>query len=250
MSLFRLCIISFLVIDIKPPHVINIMMSFDFYLVHIISILLQSQMFKFIDTTLVSEGLRKPYYGVHVIHNIIIVLLTGSDVWNSFAHFNTLHHYEPNYLATSLCYALHLYHIIYYWRIFRFDDWLHHGLMVGVALPLAQQLRAGPLLGANLFFTTGLPGAISYGLLFAERNGWISTTVAKKANAATNVWIRAPGCIVQATLAFLTLFTMPRVTNDQTIATILIAVLTAWNGLYFMQQAVRANVQFQEERQA
>jgi hypothetical protein len=145
-------------------------------------------------------------------------------------------------MASNICFALHLYHIIYYWRTFRFDDWLHHGLMVGVALPLSLSLRTGPLLGANLFFTTGLPGAISYGLLFANRNGWIDTLPTKQWNAATNLWIRAPGCVAHATLSLLALSVVPRVTNDQAIATILIAALTAWNGLYFMEQSIRANV--------
>lgn len=227
------------------------MSNFDYYLVNIIAIILTAQFFKVIDSIIASERLHKPYYGVHVVHNLLIVSLTAPDVWNSFARFNTLHHYAPNNPATILCYALHLYHVMYYWRAFRFDDWLHHGLMVGVALPLAQQLRAGPLLGANLFFTTGLPGAISYGLLFANRNDWIDSLTTKRWNAATNLWIRAPGCIVQATLALLTIFTMQRVYTDQMIATVLIAALTAWNGLYFMQQSIRANVvaQAQEEVQ-
>jgi len=212
------------------------------YFVTLVGILLNTQLFHGIDTIIVQAGLRKPYYGVHVIHNLLIVALTAADVRDSFANFNTLHQYEPNQAAAALCYALHLYHIMYYWRTFRFDDWLHHGLMVGVALPLSQQLRAGPLLGANLFFTTGLPGAISYGLLFAERNGWIDTLEAKKANAATNLWIRAPGCVMHATLSLLTLCTMPRVSADQRVATVLIAALTAWNGLYFMQQSIRAKV--------
>jgi len=227
------------------------MSQFDYYLVNIIAIFLYTQIFKAIDSVIVRDGLRKPYYAVHVVHNLLIVSLTVSDVWNSFVHFNTLRNYEPNNAAAILCYALHLYHVMYYWRTFRSDDWLHHGLMVGIALPLSQQLRAGPLLGANLFFTTGLPGAISYGLLFANRNDWIDNLTTKRWNAATNLWIRAPGCVVQATLALLTICTMQRVSNDQMLATIIIAALTAWNGLYFMQQSIRSNVvaqvQVQEE---
>jgi hypothetical protein len=218
------------------------------YVITLIAIALNTQIFHGMDTIIVQAGLRKPYYGVHVVHNLMIVGLTLSDVWNSFAHFNTLYLYEPNHAAAVLCYSLHFYHIMYYWRSFRFDDWLHHGLMVGIALPMSQQLRAGPLLGANLFFTTGLPGAISYGLLFSERNGWIRTNVAKTMNADTNLWIRAPGCVMHATLSLLTIFTMPRVSMDQMIATILIAALTAWNGLYFMEQSVRSNVVAQVAR--
>jgi hypothetical protein len=218
------------------------MSLFDYYLATIIIVFLYSQIFKAIDSVIVRDGLHKPYYGVHVIHNLLIVITTVPDLWNSFFHFNTLYRYEPNYMAANICFALHLYHVMYYWRVFRYDDWLHHGLMVGIALPLSLSLRTGPLLGANLFFTTGLPGAISYGLLFANRNGWIDTLLAKRWNAATNLWIRAPGCVAHATLSLLALSVVPRVTNDQTIATLLIAVLTAWNGLYFMEQSIRANV--------
>ena len=210
--------------------------------IDLIGILLKTQIFKAMDSVIVNDGFQRPYYGVHAIHNVLIVMLTAPDLWTSFAHFNTLHQYEPNYMAVNLCFALHLYHVMYYWRVFRFDDWLHHGLMVGVALPLSLSLRAGPLLGANLFFTTGLPGAISYGLLFANRNGWIAALTTKRWNAATNLWIRAPGCVMQATLSLLALSTVPRVTTDQIIATALIAALTAWNGLYFMEQAIRADV--------
>jgi len=210
------------------------------FLINAAAVALNTQVFHGIDTIIVQAGLRKPYYGVHVVHNILIMLLTYSDVWNSLVQFNRIHHLEPNSGAASLCYALHFYHIMYYWREFRFDDWLHHGLMIGIALPLSQQLRTGPLLGANLFFTTGLPGAISYGLLFANRNGWIESLTAKRWNAATNLWIRAPGCVAHATLSLLAIFTVPRVSIDQTIATLLIAALTAWNGLYFMEQALTA----------
>ena len=210
------------------------------FLINAIGVALNTQVFHGMDTVIVHAGLRKPYYGVHVVHNILIMLLTYSDVWNSFAQFNNIYQYEPNFGAASLCYALHFYHIMYYWREFRYDDWLHHGLMIGIALPLSQQLRAGPLLGANLFFTTGLPGAISYGLLFANRNGWIESLTAKRWNAATNLWIRAPGCVMHATLSLLSIFALPRVSMDQTFATVLIAALTAWNGLYFMEQAISA----------
>lgn len=208
----------------------------------LIGIFLEAQVFKLMDSIIVNEGLQRPYYGVHVVHNLLIVLITGPDVWSSFANFQQIHQYEPNHVAANLCFALHLYHIMYYWRAFRFDDWLHHGLMVGIALPLSLSLRTGPLLGANLFFTTGLPGAISYGLLFANRNGWLASQTAKRWNAATNLWIRAPGCVMHATLSLLAIFIVPRVSVDQTIATVLIAALTAWNGLYFMEQSIRANV--------
>ena len=178
--------------------------------------------------------LYKPYYAVHVVHNLAITVLTLGDVWFSFAHFGAP---SPiNWLAVYLCYALHLYHVIDYYPVFRFDDWLHHGLMIGLALPLGCSIPAGALMGCNLFFTTGLPGAISYGLLFAERNAILDRQIVKKYNAATNLWLRAPGCVAHATLTAAAALS----SGQYLFISFFIAGLTAWNGLYFMRQALQA----------
>lgn len=204
-------------------------------LLHLAAILFTAQLFRFIDTELHRLGWLKPYYAVHSIHNVAIVALTLPDVRDSFL----LQSAPLNWGAIILCYALHLYHIVDYWTVFRFDDWLHHGLMIGVALPLGMMLSAGPLMGCNLFFTTGLPGAISYGLLFAERNGQLDAWTTKTYNAATNLWLRAPGCVAQATLTVSYILTGNN-GSWQILGGFLVAGLTAWNGLYFMEQAIRS----------
>jgi hypothetical protein len=178
--------------------------------------------------------LYKPYYAVHVVHNLAITALTVGDVWASFTRFGAAR--PINWLAVYLCYALHLYHVIDYYPVFRFDDWLHHGLMIGVALPLGCSVPSGALLGCNLFFTTGLPGAISYALLFAERNAILDRPIVKRYNAATNLWLRAPGCVAHAALTVALALT----SGQNMFSSLLISGLTAWNGLYFMRQALQA----------
>ena len=112
--------------------------------------------------------------------------------------------------------------------------------MIGVAMPLGSLVRAGPMMGCNLFFTTGLPGAISYGLLFCERNGIIETATVKHYNAATNLWVRAPGCVAHATLSVSYVLLATNLTAFEIASALLIAAITVWNGLYFMEQALRA----------
>jgi hypothetical protein len=198
-----------------------------------------TQGFRQLDKELTQRGYRKPYYGVHVAHNALIVLLTLRDVWRCFTDFGN-DSYSPNWIAESICYALHMYHVINYWKVFYPDDWLHHILMIGVALPLSHAVSAGSLLGMNLFFTTGLPGGISYALLFAERNGWITREQEKSINVPVHLWLRAPGCIAHAALSVAQAFSKPSLTAGQGLATLLIAALTFWNGIYFMNQVVRA----------
>lgn len=196
--------------------------------------------FYILDRRIEYAGFQKPYYAVHALHNVGIVALTAPDVYRSFVHFGTVTDYPLSWWAIYICVALHAYHIVQYLPSLRFDDWLHHGLMIGIAIPLGLNAPAGGLFGANLFFTTGLPGLISYSLLFAERNRLMDKPRVQALNALTNLWIRAPGCVSIATLILTVVLSSPSVTGFQQAAGTIVAVLTAWNGLYFMEQALSA----------
>lgn len=204
-------------------------------------ILVMTGSFAALDKLITSAGFVKPYYAVHTLHNAAIVALTAPDVRDSFLQLAV----PMNWTAVQLCYALHLYHTALYWRTFRYDDWLHHITMVVVALPLGCAAgtagTAGPLIGFSLFFTTGLPGGVSYAALWAERNGWIGRATEKNTNRLMNVWIRAPGCVAQAALTVASVLSQPAIPQWQVVIGCVDAAFVAWNGLYFMQQAVVAH---------
>jgi hypothetical protein len=196
--------------------------------------------FSLLDKAITTYGFAKPYYAVHTVHNAIMVAITAGDAVRSVTDFHNAPYYPTTWLAAYICFALHFYHIMDYWRSFHRDDWLHHGLMIGIALPLGCLWNSGTLMGMNLFFTTGLPGGISYALLFAERNGWITREQEKKINVPIHVWIRAPGCTANAVLITTAILSPPYVSTTQIAVALLVAALTYWNGQYFMQQVVVA----------
>jgi hypothetical protein len=181
------------------------------------------------------------YYLLHAVHNGFVVWSTAPEVWVTFTSPLPFAAIQPNnYHALSLVFALHFYHIALYWRKFRFDDWLHHALMIGVALPIGAYVHAGTLLGFSLFFTTGLPGGIDYALLFLSRNGWVSRETQKRINAWLAVWIRSPGCVAQAALTLSAIATRgPFITDEYRWGGYITAALNYWNGQYFMNQVVR-----------
>jgi hypothetical protein len=195
-------------------------------------------LFASIDFTIQLAGFQKPYYAVHAFHNALIVATTGSDVIATFTDLHNLHIYPTNWLAVQLCLALHLYHCAIYWKSFRFDDWLHHGLMIGVAIPLGCIANAHTLFGFSLFFTTGLPGGIDYILLFSARNGWIHKNTEKRINAFLHVWIRSPGCVAMAALSLALLFSQPPLFSRVDWLAYIPCLLTYWNGQYFMEQVI------------
>jgi len=180
-------------------------------------------------------NLKNPYYIVHAIHNAAIVAATASDVYHTFTDLHNITAYPTNWLAIKLCFALHLYHIILYYQTFRFDDWLHHILMVGVALPIGSIVPAHTFTGFSLFFTTGLPGGIDYVLLALVRNEVIPSTLEKSINSWLNVWIRSPGCVAMASLGAACFLSADIDTN---IWALIPCALNYWNGQYFMRQVV------------
>jgi len=177
------------------------------------------------------------YYAVHAVHNAMITASTAHEVWLTLTDFPAAQLSPVNTFAVQICFALHIYHIAKYYKKFRMDDWLHHGLMIGIALPVGTMLNGGSLLGYSLFFTTGLPGGIDYTLLFLTRNNWISRTIEKRINSELNVWIRSPGCISMAAFVLVS-NSMSHNSMLEKMGATSTALLNYWNGQYFMRQVV------------
>jgi hypothetical protein len=190
------------------------------------------------DSLLTKTGLQGVYYLIHAAHNGFVVHSTAPEVWRTLTEFDFIGSAIPNYYAAELVFALHIYHCLYYWRKFRLDDWLHHILMIAVALPIGVSLQSGTLMGFSLFFTTGLPGGIDYILLFLTRNGWLSRDFEKKVNAQLAAWVRMPGCVAQAALTVAFLSMQNSESRFLTVAAYLSAALNYWNGVYFGYQVM------------
>lgn len=188
------------------------------------------------DSAIAARGLQSPYYAVHAAHNALIVWSTAGEVAATFTDFAHLTTYSPNLSAATAVAALHVYHILMYMDKLRLDDWLHHVLMIFVALPIGVLYPSSTLLGFSLFFSTGLPGGIDYLLLFGVRNGWLNRGTEKRVNRWLNVWIRAPGCCAHAalTVAYILGFAEYEISPFQFVP----PLLMYWNGQYFMQQVV------------
>lgn len=205
--------------------------------------------FCLIDRLLVNlTNLDGVYYLIHSLHNGVIVYSTWNNVVSSLTDFGHIDTTEKNIFALQCVFALHFYHIALYWRKFRLDDWLHHGLMIGIALPIGTFSDSKALLGYSLFFTTGLPGGIDYFLLFLVRNGWLNKNYEKQINTWLNVWIRSPGCISHATLTLLVINATRIHYSLHWLLGICVACLTYWNGQYFMKQIVENNTLINIER--
>jgi hypothetical protein len=179
------------------------------------------------------------YYLVHGLSNMFITISCINDVKQSYLNLNNFMNYPINYYPSIITLSLHSYHIINYYNKLLFDDWLHHILMCGVALPIGIKMNSGFLLNHSLFFLTGLPGGINYINMFLTRNNIMNRLNQKYINKKLNIWIRAPGCISHSVLTYIAYNSNRDKFKDYNKflvwATI---ILTFWNGIYFMEQVV------------
>jgi hypothetical protein len=204
---------------------------------HLLTIVALCAGFSSLDLALTGLGVQGVYYAIHALHNACIVYCSFHEVVQTITDFNSIHTTPPNMRVLELCFALHFYHIALYFRKLRFDDWLHHGLMIGVALPIGGLVPSGTLLGYSLFFLTGLPGGIDYAGLFLVRNGWMTKQTQKYINMNLATWIRAPGCVSVATYIVATT-SVHAPPWQYALGAYLVAALNFWNGQYFLQQVV------------
>jgi hypothetical protein len=196
--------------------------------------------FYILDTELTKRNIQKPYYLLHVLHNILIMYLTYTDVINTYTDFHTLDTYRVNYNVPALVVSFHMYHIVKYYTSLRYDDWIHHISMIGLAIPLGLLVTdTTTFMSYSLFWTTGFPGAISYFSLFLERNDLIQRQTEKKINTWMNVWVRSPGCISVFILTLVYFSSLERETTIYDILKLIPSGLVYWNGQYFMEQAVK-----------
>ena len=180
------------------------------------------------------------YYLIHFINNLFITFYTYPNVIQSFTDLFNYSNYITNPQTIIITVALHVYHVVIYFNKLRFDDWLHHILMILIVVPLGVLLDTGSLLGLGLFFITGLPGGIDYLLLFLVKNNVIDKLVEKKINTYLNIWIRCPGCVIHATMSTMVILKISAsLSLIKIIGSFICTLIIFWNGVYFMNQIVQ-----------
>lgn len=181
------------------------------------------------------------YYFNHVLCNSIVVYNTFNSMLLCYNTYDMINQTQITslYNAKIIIYSLHLYHVLWYFNNLRRDDWIHHILMIGIVLPLTEIVPQNNIISHALFYTTGLPGLIDYTLLFLNRNNIINKYFEKRVNTFLNLWIRAPGCIMNTNMSIMAIMSnYNQLTNNQLYGGMIMASLVYWNGIYFMAQVL------------
>lgn len=193
--------------------------------------------FWLLDNILVRPFLSKArWFVLHTFANAFVVYSVIDDLYylllNPIMAFNRV----PDYNALNLTVALHFYHAVFFKNL-QFIDWVHHILMMGVAI-LSYGCPPAVIIATNglLFFLNGLPGGIDYLLLTLVKYKIIHPLREKELNSYLNVWIRSPGTLIGAHNMYLT--TIYANYYPSFYVKVLIMVILVWNAQYFTNRVV------------
>lgn len=200
------------------------------------------------------------YFSLHVLCNAYVTIVHFDDVVKALSDPSNAAFGPCDNSGTSVMMALHFYHIAFY-RPLDAIDWIHHILMVVLLTPLAYAVQPGHVLGLCAFFVTGLPGGLDYIMLVCVKKGWMRPLTEKRLNAHIQTWLRAPGCIINAMMIWITWIELIKrekagvkplfnahsyITGDYDLYYVCLPVMLIniaalfWNGTFFARRVVES----------
>eukprot|EP00756_Hemistasia_phaeocysticola_P003082 Hpha_TRINITY_DN12057_c1_g2::TRINITY_DN12057_c1_g2_i1::g.140934::m.140934 len=201
----------------------------------------------FVDTMLAYTFLRRSnkghWFALHAIANAFVVIFAAPDVFYTLQDPNNAismvgcddRLFACNDVATSIIWAVHLYHILFYQNL-PWDDWFHHLLFCGTIIPLHFMWTWGVWANMLSFFISGLPGGIDYFLLALVKAKWIDPLAEKRANTYLNMWLRSPGLVLTMVILY-----VGYIYGEHSIPLIPVicgGVLVFFNGQYYAERVV------------
>lgn len=179
------------------------------------------------------------YFLLHFFTNMYVVYLVLPDVMDTITdpvHFENVSIY-PSFITL----LFHTYHILFYDSIPR-DEKVHHLVNVYVTIP-SLWFNYNKICNYAQFFMMGLPGGITYLLLFMKDIGLIDTLTEKLISKHLNLWIRCPGAITIVFIIYIQILYCPDSFVGMGFVSAIISMMgTFWNGIYFMQTIVESHV--------
>ena len=143
--------------------------------------------------------------------------------------------------------ALHIFHLVMYWKDITRDDLFHHLLFVtfnqcAQFYPILSGWKVyqwGSALNAINFFACGLPGGLDYFFLGLTKIGKMQRLTHKRLQAVINVWLRCPGIFSSVSIS---LFESYRNYKNVPFSGVVIAhvcfVLIGYNAIHYMERVV------------
>jgi len=178
------------------------------------------------------------YFLLHFIVNLINTILLSPLIINLFMD-PFFHNYEiDNWNNLTYIYpmliGLHTFHLVHNVLSLKYDEIIHHVLThifwYGIYINNSV-LYIAPIIGLS-----GIPGGLTYLMLFLQKINKIDRLTEKKISMYLNIWLRAPICIILATMMY-----FDNLENDNSYyLTLFMILFTIINGIHFMHNIIES----------
>ena len=171
------------------------------------------------------------YFLLHFLVNFINTILLVPLIYNIFndpiGNFIIFDDWEYLDIIYPMIIGLHTFHLIHNIKKIYYDEIIHH-----VATHIFWYIITftnNPFYIAGIIAMSGIPGGITYALLFLQKYNLVKKITEKKISMLLNIWCRAPLCIVFATLLYI-----QGCKNNLYFETLFMILFTMINGIHFM----------------
>jgi len=182
--------------------------------------------------------LKGRYEILHAVGNAVATVLTFPGMISTLLEPMASWDGPVGMSGYCVCIGIHAYHVIAFQPLAPME-WMHHILMIGLVGPIVFYYGSGCILDFCCFFLSGLPGGMSYVLLALRKNNQLDRMSEKRMNAAINTWIRTPFTVIGGYIIFVLVWKKRNeLTKAEASMALMIAGLTAWNGLFYGRRVV------------
>jgi hypothetical protein len=174
------------------------------------------------------------YFLLHLIVNIIntyfILPFVIKMIYDPLGKYFPLDNWEHLEYIYPMVIGLHTFHLKYHIKNIYYDELIHHFLTH--VFWYITYINNDPMFIMPMIIMSGIPGGITYLLLFLQKLNKISKMTEKKISMYINIWIRAPFCIIFSTIMYIKTIQPEFVENYW--FNIFMIYFTMKNGIHFM----------------
>lgn len=142
------------------------------------------------------------YFILHFIVNFIntlllipyIILMTNDPLFKNDIDTNSLR------LIYPMLIGLHTFHLVHHLKEIKYDEVIHH--LVTHIFWFGVNMNPNPVYIIPMIGMSGIPGGITYLMLFLQKIRRIGKLTEKYISMYLNIWLRAPICIIGSTLMY------------------------------------------------
>jgi hypothetical protein len=128
--------------------------------------------------------------------------------------------------------SLHTFHLFHHLQKINFDEIIHH--IFTHIFWYVIHITNNRLIILSIISMSGIPGAITYFMLFLQKLNYINGILEKQISTYLNIWIRAPLCIIFSTLLYIQLYIHTNLYNDYYYYNMFVILFISINGIHFM----------------